>query len=149
MEKLSEAAGLLLFSTGDPIQFLLMRHADRWDLPKGHAEPGENILTTALRETEEETGIAAESIQVDPEFQFQLEYTVRHPSRGSYPKRVTYFLGYLPASCTVRLTEHIDYRWWDWPHDGSLQAQTIDPLLAAAKEHFRSFPDRLLPGRAR
>ena len=35
--------------------FLLMRHADRWDLPKGHVDPGEKKKQCALRELEEET----------------------------------------------------------------------------------------------
>lgn len=57
MSNLVEAAGLLLFTRAEPTQFLLMKHADRWDLPKGHAELDETILQTALRETEEETEI--------------------------------------------------------------------------------------------
>ena len=57
------AAGMLLFALESPPKFLLMRHRDRWDLPKGHAEPGETLLATALRETEEETGILANDDQ--------------------------------------------------------------------------------------
>ena len=52
-----DAAGLLLMTRAEPRKFLLMRHRDRWDLPKGHVEPGEGIREAALRETEEETGI--------------------------------------------------------------------------------------------
>ncbi len=47
----------VLVTLGDPIdRFLLMRHKDRWDLPKGHVDPGESDMETALREMVEETG---------------------------------------------------------------------------------------------
>lgn len=39
-------------------KLLLIFRNGRWDLPKGKQEPGEDIATTALREVEEETGIA-------------------------------------------------------------------------------------------
>lgn len=135
MSNLVEAAGLLLFTRAEPTQFLLMKHADRWDLPKGHAELDETILQTALRETEEETGIAANSICVDEVFRFVLEYYVVGKQRGDYHKRVTYFLGTIEQPMEILITEHIGYQWFDWPVTGSIQAQTIDPLLAAVAQH--------------
>ena len=33
-------------------------HSPRWDIPKGIAEPGESFVTAAVRELEEETGLA-------------------------------------------------------------------------------------------
>ncbi|MFN9976001.1 MAG: NUDIX domain-containing protein, partial [Phycisphaerae bacterium] len=40
-----------LIVKGDPIDsFLLMRHPKRWDLPKGHVDPGETEMECALRE---------------------------------------------------------------------------------------------------
>lgn len=143
LQELVEAAGMLLIALETPPKFLLMRHRDRWDLPKGHAEPGEDILATALRETEEETGVPATAINVDPDFRFVLEYTVTYRNRGERMKRVTYFLGYLPAACSIAITEHEGYQWWPWPQTGSLQTQTIDPLLQAARVHFEKFPERL------
>lgn len=119
-----------------------MKHTDRWDLPKGHAEAGEDILTTALRETQEETGIAAAAIEVDPDFRYVIEYSVRGKKRGDYLKRVTYFLGYIEACSEVALTEHVGYEWFPWPHLGSIQSQTIDPLLEAARAHFVPRSDR-------
>jgi 8-oxo-dGTP pyrophosphatase MutT (NUDIX family) len=44
-------------------QFLLLRHADRWDLPKGLVEPGETPLAAAHRELWEDTGIDPEGLQ--------------------------------------------------------------------------------------
>lgn len=36
-------------------------HPGKWDLPKGHAEEGEDLATAALRECGEETGLKFES----------------------------------------------------------------------------------------
>jgi 8-oxo-dGTP pyrophosphatase MutT (NUDIX family) len=33
-----------------PLEFLLMQHAERWDLPKGHLDPGESQKQAAIRE---------------------------------------------------------------------------------------------------
>ncbi len=43
----------------------------------------------------------------------------------------------------ILLTEHESYLWWSWPQSDPIQLQTIDPLLAAAREHFERFPSRL------
>ncbi len=143
MSRLIEAGGFLLFHPGEEPCFLLMQHANRWDLPKGHAEADENILQTSLRETAEETGFATESILVDRDFQYFVEYQVSNAKRGDYLKRVTYFLGYVPQPSPPVLTEHIGFRWFKWPHNRPIQASTIDPLLQAAGEHFQRFPERL------
>ncbi len=143
LQKVVEAAGMLLIALDNPPKFLLMRHQDRWDLPKGHAEEGEDNLSTALRETEEETGIPSQTITVDTDFRFVSEYTVTYRSLGERLKRVTYYLGYLPTMCPIVITEHESYQWWTWPQTESLQVKTIDPLLKAAREHFEKFPERL------
>jgi 8-oxo-dGTP pyrophosphatase MutT (NUDIX family) len=134
------AAGILLMATGEhPPQFLLMRHHDRWDLPKGHCKEGETFRQAALRETEEETGIAPDTISLDPSFSFELAYPVTYAHLGNetFEKQVRYFLGYVKTKTRLRLTEHESAQWlaWDPPH--KIQAQTIDPLLAAVAEHLR------------
>jgi 8-oxo-dGTP pyrophosphatase MutT (NUDIX family) len=136
MEKVIQAAGLLLLTTSKPLKFLLLKHADRLDLPKGHAEKGENLVATALRETEEETGISHELIHVDPNFRYEIQYQVHSSKRGPFPKRVTYFLGRIERPVPVVVTEHEGYHWYDWPVSGSLQEQTIDPLLASLDRYF-------------
>ena len=108
-----------------------MKHSNRWDLPKGHADPGESILDTALRETEEETGIAPSKIDSDPDFRHVVEYEVRGKKRGDYLKKVTYFLGYVDRELKVRPTEHIGYQWMPWGNRKPIQKQTIDTVLDA------------------
>lgn len=53
--EVNAAGGLVSNRRGD---FLMIRRGDKWDLPKGHQEAGEDISVTAVREVEEETGVS-------------------------------------------------------------------------------------------
>lgn len=136
--KSKRAAGILLLTRTRPRQFLLMRHADRWDLPKGHCDPGESDLQTALRETEEETGIDRDSIALVPDFRFELSYPVRYKRNGKqlFQKTVVYLLGEIESAVTPTLTEHQSFQWFDWNPPHRIQSQTIDPLLDAVARHM-------------
>lgn len=133
-------AGLLLITTeqSERPQFLLMRHRDRWDLPKGHCEAEESFLEAALRETEEETGIPPAAITIDEEFEFELVYPVTYKRWGgiTLEKQVRYFLGYIASKPELKITEHESASWFDWNPPHEIQTQTIDPLLAAVAEHL-------------
>jgi 8-oxo-dGTP pyrophosphatase MutT (NUDIX family) len=59
------AGGLVVDASGDVVRGVLIGKHDRrgrlvWSLPKGHVEQGETLEQTAVRETEEETGVTAE-----------------------------------------------------------------------------------------
>ncbi|MEL6105634.1 MAG: NUDIX domain-containing protein [Planctomycetota bacterium] len=138
---IKRAAGILLL-TPEPAHFLLMRHADRWDLPKGHAEPGESLAETALRETEEETGLPAKRIQLDPSFRFELRYRVQYKrgKGGVFQKHVVYFLGRVDQRFTPELTEHQGFEWFPWHPPHRIQTQTIDELLVAVESHLVQSP---------
>lgn len=52
------AGGVVFRRRGDKIQFLLIQDAkNRWTIPKGHIEEGEDSKQTAVREIGEETGL--------------------------------------------------------------------------------------------
>ncbi|UUO07381.1 bis(5'-nucleosyl)-tetraphosphatase [Blastopirellula sp. J2-11] len=137
----TKACGFLIVK-GNPIKsFLLMRHKDRWDLPKGHVDPGEEEMTCALRELEEETGITSQDIQVDPNFRFSLQYVVNYKKRlGGVTalKTTVYFLATLTNDVPLKLTEHQGSEWFAWNPPHVIQQQTIDPLLAAVAQHVSS-----------
>ncbi|XP_075870401.1 bis(5'-nucleosyl)-tetraphosphatase [asymmetrical] [Nelusetta ayraudi] len=95
----------------DNIQFLLLQTSygiHHWTPPKGHVDPGEDDLTTALRETEEEAGLAVEKLRVMDGFLHELRYEVQ-----GKPKEVVYRLAELrdPETPVTLSDEHQDYRW--------------------------------------
>ena len=53
-QEITAAGGLVQNREG---KYLLIYRHDLWDLPKGKQEPGEDIVTCALREVSEETGL--------------------------------------------------------------------------------------------
>ncbi|MBI2480525.1 MAG: NUDIX domain-containing protein [Planctomycetia bacterium] len=133
-----KSCGIIVFRR-HPLEFLLMRHPTRWDLPKGHVDPGETNLECALRELREETGIGPEDIQLDEKFLFEHHYPVRdrsHPDRIS-DKTLLIYLGWLKRNVDVVLTEHEGFAWFPWAPPHAIQAQTIDPLLAAIAAHWQ------------
>ena len=127
-----KSCGVLIVRGNPPKQFLLMIHADRLDLPKGHVEQGETELQCALRELEEETGITAADIELDPDFRFTTQYQVRRRKDQRWADKTTViFLAYLLNDVEIDVTEHQGYEWYDWDPPHQIQPETIDPLLAA------------------
>lgn len=69
-KRINLSAGLLMFRrTSDHLEFLLAhpggpyfqeRDEGWWTIPKGLAEPNEDLLQTAIREFQEETGITSQ-----------------------------------------------------------------------------------------
>ncbi len=138
-----KACGVLVYQGDAPRhlkKFLLMKHPHRWDLPKGHVDPGErDDIVTALRELNEETGLPADAIEIDPEFRFTTQYQVTSRRTGGepWPKTVVIFLGRLIRDLPIVISEHEGYRWFDWNPPHQIQKQTIDPLLQSVETFIR------------
>ena len=112
-----------------------MRHPDRWDLPKGHVDPGESNKQCALRELKEETGIRKRDIEIDPDFVYESVYEVRRKRYGNtpIPKSTFIYLSRLTnEDVKIELTEHEGYLWAQWSPPHKIQKNTIDPLLKSA-----------------
>lgn len=80
------------------------QHSKCWSLPKGHMEPGETEIQTALRELKEETGLNA---RIDPSARATVEYPVSPVSQ----KQVVFFLGEANGIPRVREGEIDTFRW--------------------------------------
>lgn len=137
------AAGVLVMvrdSSGRPTEFLLMRHANRWDLPKGHCDGDETFAAAALRELEEETGIKGSDISLEQKFSFDLKYPVTYREYGQavFEKQVRYFLGFLSDQVEIHPTEHESYDWIRWAPPHRIQSETIDDVLDAVAAYLQA-----------
>ncbi|KAI7795667.1 bis(5'-nucleosyl)-tetraphosphatase [asymmetrical] [Triplophysa rosa] len=95
----------------DNIEFLLLQTSygeHHWTPPKGHVDPGEDDITTALRETQEEAGLSEDQLCKVDGFLQKLHYQVRGKD-----KEVLYWLAELrdPNTRVILSDEHRDYRW--------------------------------------
>ncbi|MFO8149669.1 MAG: NUDIX domain-containing protein [Trueperaceae bacterium] len=83
--RIVEGAGGVVIN--DEGRVLLIRHRNgTWVFPKGHVEPGESKVDTAVREVEEEAGVQA--VALDPRQTWQTEYV--NPRREG--RRITWYL---------------------------------------------------------
>ena len=132
------SCGVILFRRQPELQFLLMRHAHRWDLPKGHIEPGESDEQCALREFVEETGLSAADIDMEPGFRCEIQYQARYKrfKDETVAKRVVLFLGWLQRDRPISVSEHLGHEWVRWQPPHRIQIETIDEVLSAVERHF-------------
>ena len=79
------AGGLVI--RGEEV-LLIAPRPGRWQLPKGHVEPGEAPTDAAAREVREETGVSGRVLMPLP----SIDYTYDVEGRVRIHKRVDYFL---------------------------------------------------------
>ncbi|XP_043282850.1 bis(5'-nucleosyl)-tetraphosphatase [asymmetrical] [Venturia canescens] len=106
------ACGLVIFRRiQGQIEYLLMQTSygnHHWTPPKGHVDPGESDMVTALRETEEEAGFVKDDLKIFEDAKQELNYNV-----NGKPKIVIYWLAELiKKDKNARLSsEHQDFKW--------------------------------------
>jgi bis(5'-nucleosidyl)-tetraphosphatase len=133
------SSGFLLLRKQERLQFLLMKHATRWDLPKGHLDPGETKERAAFRELQEETGINPSDVVVAPAFAFVQQYYVSYKKEPDKPrlKELTIYLGFLSNDSPIVTTEHAGFQWFDWNPPHTIQTETIDALLQQVGSYLK------------
>lgn len=130
---------LVLREKAGRLQFLLMQHKGRWDLPKGHVDAGESKMQCALRELWEETGIRQEQIQIDPGFEFIHHYVIVTRKGNQRLKQLTIYLAKLLPDfyeVPIAVTEHQGCRWFNWQPPHQIETRTIDGLLATVAKYW-------------
>jgi 8-oxo-dGTP pyrophosphatase MutT (NUDIX family) len=130
----------LLFERKGARRFLLLRRGDRYDLPKGRMERGEDELATAFRELREETGIEPHEVERDVQFRFQASYPTTRGNGSMQLKTVVIFLGTVGSARPVVTPEHDGAAWIPWQPPHTIQPSVIDPLLAAVAAHWSPTP---------
>ncbi|KOC68062.1 Bis(5'-nucleosyl)-tetraphosphatase [asymmetrical] [Habropoda laboriosa] len=108
----TRACGFVIFRRiQGMIEYLLMQTSygeHHWTPPKGHVDPGESDIETALRETEEEAGLFATDLKIIEDAREELNYIV-----NGKPKIVIYWLAeLLNSDKPVQLShEHQAFKW--------------------------------------
>ena len=123
---------------------LCVRAYANWDFPKGQQDEGEAIITTAIREVEEETTL-----------QHGSDYILAGKAAGSTTygsgakkKTATYYIGqrmsdktpFLPVSKELGKPENDEYRWVQLSDLNSLMPARLQSICDAIVE-WVSFPD--------
>ena len=86
--------------------YLLLDYGKYWDFPKGHVEPGEDDRAAAVRELEEETGLAPKTVKLIDDFGREIQYFFR--ARGRLVrKEVIFFLAETTATKITVSHEHV------------------------------------------
>ena len=68
-----KSCGCIIIS-GGKVLLVYEERRDFWDFPKGHMEPGETELDTALREVRDEVGL---DVALDTSHRYTLNYVIR------------------------------------------------------------------------
>lgn len=133
-----KSCGVLVFREIPTLEFLLLRHPNRYDLPKGHLEAGETELECALRELREETSISMADLVLLPDFRYQEVYYPRYSRLGGrrVEKTLVVFLGWLTRPVNIEVHEHDSHEWLTWKPPHSIQVKTIDVLLRAVEKYY-------------
>lgn len=138
MRSFKLSAGVIVVRLINEIpHFLLLRVYNYWDFPKGEVEPGEQPLEAAIREVNEETGLA------DLMFRWGHGYVETAPyGRG---KIARYYLAesnsgtvFLPVSPELGHPEHHEYRWLPYLGARLLLGDRLKLILTWAEKAIES-----------
>jgi len=143
-----KSCGLIIFRENKDTnrkEFLLMKHAHRFDLPKGHKEQGESDIQTALREVREETGLNTDALVVDTDFVYEETYYPFYKRfKEKVAKTICVFLAVMKdPSTAIVATEHPSYAWIEWQPPHKLQSSTIDSLLQKVQQYFMENSEKI------
>ncbi len=104
-----KSCGAVIFRRNGAKKYLLLHYeGGHWDFVKGHVEKAENERETALRETEEETGIT--DLKFIEGYRESISYFYRRAGRTVRKEVVFYLLE--TNTEQVRLSrEHVGFDW--------------------------------------
>ncbi len=129
MQAKTLSAGIIIVRRQlDGPRYLLLRAYNYWDFPKGLVEPGEDALTSAIREVEEETTLRT--------LQFHWGHDYRETPPYGRGKVARYYLAEskdqpvaLPVNPELGRPEHHEFRWLDYRQARKQVAPRVQPIL--------------------
>jgi len=108
------SAGVVIFRMeGERRLYLLLHYPNgQWDLVKGKIEKGEDVVSTAIREAREETGIC--DLHFVDDFRRNIRYKFVSMDGRMIHKSVVYFLAETFTKNITLSDEHIGYTWMEF-----------------------------------
>lgn len=129
---IEKCCGFIVYKLDDDGQkylLLYQKESKTWSFPKGHCEPGETELQTAMRELYEETGLVG-----DPVCGFRKEYSYTTPSGSE--KNVTLFLTEYWDDDIILSDDISVYEWVDAGEVVKrMEGRNVLPVISAA-DHY-------------
>ena len=122
---------------------------DAWQMPQGGVDKGEDWETAALRELEEETGIAPALVQIAARTREPLRYDlppelIGQLWKGRYrgQEQHWYLMRFLGSDSDVNIaTRHPEFRAWRW-----MAADQLEPAIVPFKRAlYRAVVAELTP----
>lgn len=131
-------SGVIIFHRNEHnhIQFLLVQgYGNFWGFPKGHPEPNETHLDTALRELKEETQIV--EVTIIPELKYRESYVIKRKKGSSIHRKITYFVGEVTEKKAQRLRSEIkQLAWFDLEYAKQLVVPDKKAILDRVHLHI-------------
>ncbi len=128
------------------------REGDRWQMPQGGVDPGEDLEAAMLRELYEETGARGELLEVVARLPQELFYDLPPELRGRLwggryiGQRQTWFLvRFTGSDADIDLTAHHDPEFcaFRWVAPGELPELIVPFKRAVYEAVIEGFADRL------
>ena len=124
---------------------------EAWQLPQGGLDPGEDELSGALRELEEETGIVPDHVEILARCPTELYYDLPDDMLGKVWKgkwrgqRQTWFLCRLTGTdADVNIeTSEPEFRAWKWADPKELPAMIVPFKKKLYEDVLAAFADKL------
>jgi putative (di)nucleoside polyphosphate hydrolase len=124
---------------------------EAWQMPQGGLDPGESPREGALRELQEETGIAPHLVEIVAQAGRELTYDLPEDLIGKVWKekwrgqRQTWFLArFLGSDSDVRIdTPDPEFRAWKWAEPEDLPALIVPFKRDLYRQVLEEFRDRL------
>lgn len=129
------------------------RFEDAWQMPQGGVDPGEDPHAAALRELEEETGVAPDLVEIVAETGTWLPYDLPHDlvpqiwkGRFRGQEQKWYLMRFLGRDDQIDIaTDHPEFSTWRWADPAHL----VDSIVPFKRDVYRAvldeFADRLAP----
>ncbi len=113
-DKKQTVAGFVVFRrTEDGLKYLMLyRRGNYWNFPKGHFEAGEDSMATALRETEEETGLKRSELRILPGFRAQEQFSFEAADERIHDTVILYLAETKEPNIRIAPREHSGFAWF-------------------------------------